>query len=503
MIVKELFAKLGLEVDNGVFSAADKALGNLKLGTLAVGGALAAVGGAMHSLMTTARDLADEAGKAAIRTGLNVQVWQELAGVATAAEVPIDAFEKALIKMSKAAFGASEGSEEMAKTFQALGVSTRGPAGELKDGEQLLLELADRFAEMPDGIRKTSLATQAFGRDGTRMLQMLNMGSAGISAMRAEVVELGIVIDQEGIEAANRWEEQQKRFNRVLLGLKTTIGTELIKAFLKMKDAIGGVTKVLGDFISTFLKAWKGIVIGLGAIALGFVVASAAALAHIGMLGFVIQTYLAMGAAALLAGAKTALGGLAAVAPWIGLAVAIAAALILLEDFIGFWQGKDSLFGELGEKWTKFLDSMLKDNAEDFWLLRALKAVGRFLTDIGGAFDSLAEKFMNSPIGKFAASVSDRLDEGQARAARGELTPYEKANGMFGYDPRAQFGGGASPETAAATSVSAGPRPVNTTFAPSVSVTANTGANPTDIAHAVRNELEDFHATKLREAKVK
>ena len=47
-----------------------------------------------------------------------------------------------------------------------------------------LVQLADLFSAMPDGIEKTALATQIFGKAGLDLLPMLNLGSEGLDELR-------------------------------------------------------------------------------------------------------------------------------------------------------------------------------------------------------------------------------------------------------------------------------------------------------------------------------
>lgn len=49
------------------------------------------------------------------------------------------------------------------------------------DANGAMIQLADLFATMPDGVQKTALAVQLFGKAGMDMIPMLNMGSKGLA----------------------------------------------------------------------------------------------------------------------------------------------------------------------------------------------------------------------------------------------------------------------------------------------------------------------------------
>ena len=82
---------------------------------------------------------------------------------------------------------ADQGVATYSDSFNALGLSVRDSEGNLKSNEQVLGEIADRFADMADGATKAALAMEIFGRSGASMINMLNGGSAAIKELNYEV----------------------------------------------------------------------------------------------------------------------------------------------------------------------------------------------------------------------------------------------------------------------------------------------------------------------------
>jgi hypothetical protein len=495
VVVKELFAKLGLEVDNGMFAAADRALGTLRLGTLAVGTAIAAGVAAMYSLASETRDYAVEASKAAQRTGLTVEAWQELKAAGEATGLEAGALEHSLILMSKAAYGAAEGSDEMGKTFARLGIHTKDANGHLKGGDVLLSELAEKFSRMPDGIAKTALATRAFGRSGAEMLPFLNKGAEGIAELRHHAHELGLVLDQETIEAAKQWKKEMREMSERIEGLKLQLGAKLLHGFMALKKGIGETAKVLGSFFKTFVDHAKSTAIALGIVAGAFLVATIAAAAHAGTLGMVVSWYAALGVASVIAGVKAAAAWVAAAAPIVGLVALVAALLLMWEDFLVFLDGGDSLIGELGPKWTKFVDSFLREDSDDWWVTKKIKEALRWLTDLtdGSGTQRAVQRTETRKLQDQFDSVSDDGFAGWWKRhvmirPSDDISPTD-----------ARFGGGASPAAAAASSAGARGATVTTIHAP-ITVNAQTNADPHEIAGMVGKHVQDVIDTHHREA---
>ena len=59
------------------------------------------------------------------------------------------------------------------------------------DANGAMVQLADLFAAMPDGVEKTALAVQLFGKAGMDMIPMLNMGSQGLADAQEKAAEYG------------------------------------------------------------------------------------------------------------------------------------------------------------------------------------------------------------------------------------------------------------------------------------------------------------------------
>lgn len=59
------------------------------------------------------------------------------------------------------------------------------------DANGALIQLADLFSAMPDGVQKTALAVQLFGKAGMDMIPMLNMGSKGLAEAQEKAEAYG------------------------------------------------------------------------------------------------------------------------------------------------------------------------------------------------------------------------------------------------------------------------------------------------------------------------
>jgi hypothetical protein len=157
---------------------------------------------------------------------------------------------------------AAGGSKVQSQLFAEMGISVRDSAGHFKSLEQILPEVADRFASYKDGPDKAALANRLFGESGSDLIPLLNdLGDKGFAKVREEAEKLGLVVNNQTAKAAHDFNDQmtalklttEAYFNKVAADVLPTI-TELAQRFN------GAATDAadLGDrstYVGTALKA--------------------------------------------------------------------------------------------------------------------------------------------------------------------------------------------------------------------------------------------------------
>src|SRR5262245_1340871 len=117
------------------------------------------------------------------RLGVSAEALQELGHAAGLSGSSLEGVSTGLRMLSRTALQAKDGSDEAKKALR----SVRLDAGKLVDGsltlDDALVQVADKFAGMPDGAKKSALAMKVFGRSGADLIPLLNEGSQGIADM--------------------------------------------------------------------------------------------------------------------------------------------------------------------------------------------------------------------------------------------------------------------------------------------------------------------------------
>jgi hypothetical protein len=113
---------------------------------------------------------------------------------------------------------------EAKSPFERIGIATTDASGNMRGFTDILFDVADKFQKMPDGIDKTALSLELFGRSGKDMLPVLNQGSEGIRNLQGEADKLGVTLNEKTIGSLSRLIESQKLLKTSTDSLKLAVG---------------------------------------------------------------------------------------------------------------------------------------------------------------------------------------------------------------------------------------------------------------------------------------
>ncbi len=225
----------------------------------------AAAGAALAGAALTAARYGDELAKASDKTGVAVEDLARLRYAAEQSGVSFGQLEGAMARMARTAADASRGTGDAALAYQALGINVMDASGQLRGGQELFQEIAQRLSEIQSPSERAAQAMRIFGRSGAELLPLLNQGAAGIDELSERAEKLGLVMDEESARAAERFNDA---LNDLKLGLRSTVvavgetmfGTAEFNE--KLAETIGSVSTWIREN-STLVR---GIVYATGAI---------------------------------------------------------------------------------------------------------------------------------------------------------------------------------------------------------------------------------------------
>jgi hypothetical protein len=514
VIVRELFARLGLQVDEAAFAAADAALGVVRKGLFGLAGVATAVAGGFAAAVGTMVAQGGRLDDLSKQVGVSTDALQTLGYAADQNGVSIDELAQSLQYIARQAYEASTGGKAQAEAFARAGIRIRTATGELKKGDDLLRELSGSLARLPEGAQRTGTAMDLLGRSGGRMVTLLGEGPEKLKELEERARALG-TMDKETIAITDELGDSFSDVMRVLGDFRNSLALPLLaplrdltKAFVdwymanrliirsgfkSFLSTVVAVVTALAQAVGFLVRHWRIFIAIAAGVAAAMLALKLAAIAQTSSLLFLTLGYIGMGAAAVAAAAKAAVAWVAATWPLVAIAAAVAAVILILEDLYYFFTGGESVIGEAVKKWGE--------------------PVSRFAGELWDTFKNFFTKVAEAGTKIFRGLFSfdiDRLEEGLAALTRvpgfGGVASTLTGFGAVGRGGEAVmslagFGGGASPAASVAAGGGGGRTVlIQPNVKADVKVTAAPGESAAETAQRTGEALEQVLATEKRDA---
>lgn len=260
-IVIDLLLKSGsFETDT---KRAEKRLNEMRKEAEAVGKVIgvafvAAAAGLVY-MVKSAIDSADAMGKASQAAGIAVDQFSALAYAAKLSGVESEGLSTALNILNKKIASSDQ-------LFSDLGINVRKASGEFKNGDEVLGELADRFAALPIGSLKSQIALDLLGKSGAKLVPLLNLGSSGIKQLKEEAASLGIVISSETARAAEEFNDNITRLKESSSALGLAIAQKVLPVLNDLLQKTLDNARAFGTLRGAFVTFYEATLGGTGQI---------------------------------------------------------------------------------------------------------------------------------------------------------------------------------------------------------------------------------------------
>jgi lambda family phage tail tape measure protein len=256
---EEAIRRLGNSLQGLLGQTKNAAIGfnNLKGAVAGLGAAIAGgtIVGGLSAIVKNSVDAGSELSTLQAKTGLAVNALIAIGNAAKLADVDLETFNSGLTKLNSNLLKAAQGDEDLARQFKVLGVNVKDANGNLVPADKALKQIADRFADMPDGAKKAEVAVALFGKSGRELIPLLNEGAASMEKFTSKLGE--------------DFTARSNLFNRTIteLGIKTQgFGLQLTDALL---PALQSILEVFSDLFDTdqdwtaLFKVIEGVIRGL------------------------------------------------------------------------------------------------------------------------------------------------------------------------------------------------------------------------------------------------
>lgn len=213
---------------------------------LAAGAAIAAA--FTVQAVKQALDYAASIGEVASQLGVTTTELQVYRYAATQVNLTQEELEKGLAKLTLTLGKAASGAKAEASYFQTLGIAVKDAEGNIRPTGDVLLDLADRLAAIPDPAQRAAAVFAIFGRQGQKLIPLLEGGSDGLKQFAAQAEEAGAVIAEGDIARADQTADK-------IEALTQQLKVDFSREVAENADAILALAKALASLIGWLAKA--------------------------------------------------------------------------------------------------------------------------------------------------------------------------------------------------------------------------------------------------------
>lgn len=207
---------------DGTTTSTDIMIGSLKNTAMTAAAVASAIAAAYATMAKAATEWGQSVNDIVDATGMGDEAAAKLLGTMNIVGLSTEDATGALVKMARSvdtAFKAQVTAAKMGKesedVFTRFGIAIRDSSGNLLDQATILANIQTVHAGMRDGLEKTALEMEIFGRSGYKMNDFLNLSKEQMADYTQRVEKMGLAIGDSA-----KYENLNKQLNEMSLALK-------------------------------------------------------------------------------------------------------------------------------------------------------------------------------------------------------------------------------------------------------------------------------------------
>ncbi len=204
-------------------------------------------------------EVADQMGKMALKSGVAVESFSQLSHAFGLSDISSEELAGGFKFLNKAIDEAKQGNEAARLSFESIGLSMRDLKKDSPD--EVLLKIADAFTQIEDPAARNTMLLEKFGRAGLKLAPAMEEGRAGIEKLKRQADALGLTVDKEFTQAADRFGDNLQTIGAAADGA----GRGLAKMLLPILNETIETLFDFGDTGGESILPWGKIVVGITA----------------------------------------------------------------------------------------------------------------------------------------------------------------------------------------------------------------------------------------------
>ena len=196
----------------------------------------------MGALGVKAVTAADDLNTLAKQTGLTTEEIQKMQYAADLVDVSLDDITGALRKMKPKM---SESNE----TFQQLGVSVTDANGNMRSATDVFYDTLQALSKVENETERDQLAMALFGKSADELAGIIDDGGAALQQYGEEAEQLGLIMDQETLDALNATNDALDKMKAQLRGGALKVGAKIAQAAIPLVEKFAGWLETLSGWL--------------------------------------------------------------------------------------------------------------------------------------------------------------------------------------------------------------------------------------------------------------
>ena len=409
--LREIFATFGVKFDDKELKKGSKEISGVTSKLRELGGMLGAglVVQQVGSFINATVQAGTELGRLGQRIGISTDDLQRWQHAAAASGASAEDVTEVLGELRVKAYEAVVEGSEMQEHFERIGVTLTDHNGVVLETNQLMENFIEGLSNTTDATIQMGAADALLSEEGKRMLPFFRQGVAESRRLRAEFDELGGGSSVRFIERAQDMGRELARFRTSLTSLRSTLTLNILPTFSRAIE--------VGTTWSARLSRMPGV------------------------LRLVTLAFTALGVAAVLVAAKTAVAWIAAGWPILLVALFVGILALAVQDLWATWNGGDSITRRfINEIWPGMVDGL---DSTDRAILAITEAIADLIVGFGNLYNAaqpLVDVFLSAfrPLFALLGAFNDiRIGMGIGRTlsrAAGRLTHSGTFGSLIGED---------------------------------------------------------------------
>lgn len=231
-------------------------------GVKATAAACVSAAAAVTKLAVDAGKLADDLNTLSSITGISTEQLQEFKYAAELIDVDVNTIATSMKKLTSNMSSAKKGSGDVYDTFKELGVEFQNADGTLRNSNDVFNDTIRALGNIENETERDAAAMKLFGKSATELNPLIEGGIDTLDEMSGKAKKLGLVLSQDTLDGANKFNDALDKIKANGQGLFNVIGAEIASQFAPQLETVNTYFEGIIEKLTTALNkgGWEGLI---------------------------------------------------------------------------------------------------------------------------------------------------------------------------------------------------------------------------------------------------